>query len=928
MNIGLSPLGIAWFPHGREGSSMQALGDWTGRRVHRTARRINRTAAPARRLCSVAAAAALALAGLAALTGGSQAGVAAAAPAQRGTVTVAQDETTASDNDLRTGWDPDEPTLTPAAVGGGSFGQVFKTAVQGQVYAQPLVAGNTLIVATEKDWVYGLNAATGAAEWSTQLGTPYHITTCGDLTPNIGVTSTPVYDPSTGIVYVMAMVKEIGYGFHLFGLNASTGAVVLKKRIAGSPANDRHISFSPVPQDQRTGLLLMNGWVYAGFGSHCDHKPYAGYIAGVDVAQRPLKTTLWTDEAGVSDDQAGIWQSGGGLMSDGPNRIFFTSGNGISPAPARGNSPPGQLAESVVRLGVNPNGSLTAQQFFSPFNAPKLDASDIDFGAGGPVGLPFGTSRYPHILAQAGKYGTIYLLNRDNLGGRDQGPGGGDQDLDRVGPYAGQWGHPAVFADTTTLTSGNAASASDYLVYVGNRDYMREFKFGVSGGKPVLTDYANSTFTLGYTSGSPVITSNGTDPSSAIIWAVNSSGGTGTHSSLGAWDLLRQPKNGGGTKLSEIWSGDIGTAAKFTIAATDNGMVYAGTRDDHVYGFGSTTGSALTRSGTVIYPGTPVGSAASAPVTLTATKPVTVSGASVTSMNTPNPYSVGRVTVTRHGSSTPVAVKFPVTLQPGDVLRTQVKFAPAAPGGAPGQVTFAASSGSPGSAAVPLIGDGTGTGLAATPSSLQFVLTSSGQAVSNVPVGISVPLTATIVNTSTAPEKVTSVTAPRGPYSYLGLPRPGAVIEPGQSLVVEVTFGPGRAGPAKGSIVIRASHGPAIRVALTGTGLAGVSKFTAFPSSVHFGRVRVGHTATVLIHVFNRGNQPSLMQRTPAPGGPFGAPVRVTSGLPVNPAYDLVLPVTFRPARAGAVTSSYTLKWTDRFGTHTLTVPITGTGVR
>jgi PQQ-like domain len=899
---------------------VHSLGNWTARRWDRTSRH-------ARTLCSVVAVTALALAGLAAVTAASPAG-AAAARARHAAVTVPQDETTASDNDLRTGWDPDEPTLTPAAVSGGSFGRVFKTPVQGQVYAQPLVVGNTLIVATEEDWVYGLNATTGAIEWSTPLGKPYHITTCRDLTPDIGVTSTPVYDPSTGTVYVMAMVKETHYGFHLFGLNAITGAVVLKKAISGPPANDSHISFAAIPQDQRTGLLLMNGWVYAGFASHCDHKPYAGYVAGVDVAQRPLKTTLWTDEDGVSDDQAGIWQSGGGLMTDGPNRIFFTSGNGISPAPARGIHPPGQLAESVVRLGVNSNGSLAAQQFFSPYNAPKLDASDIDFGAGGPVGLPFGTSRYPSILAQAGKYGTIYLLDRNDLGGRDHGPGGGDDDLDRVGPYAGQWGHPAVFGDTTALTSGNAASANDYMVYVGASDYMREFKFGVSGGKPTLTDHANSTFTLGYTSGSPVITSNGTDPSSAVIWVVDSSGGAGTHSSLGAWDLLRQPKSGGATKLREIWSGDIGTAAKFTIAATDNGMVYVGTRGGNVYGFGITSAGALKRSGTVTYPGTPVGSAVSAPVTLTATKRVTVSGASVTSMNSPNPYSVGRVTVTRHGSSTPVAVKFPVTLRPGEVLRAQVKFAPAAAGGAPGQVTFTASNGSAGSVAIPLIGDGTGAGLAATPTSLQFVLTSSGQAVSNVPVGVSVPLTTTIVNTSAVPEKVTSVTAPPGPYSYTGLPKPGAVIEPGQSLVVEVAFGPNRVGPAEGSIVIRTSHGPATRVALTGTGQAGVTRFTAFPSPVHFGRVWVGHTATVMIHVFNRGNQPSLMRRTPAPGDPFGAPLRVTNGLPVNPTYDLVLPVTFRPARAGAFTGVYTLQWTDRFGAHTLNVPITGTGVR
>ena len=114
---------------------------------------------------------------------------------------------------------------------------------------------------------------------------------------------------------------------------------------------------------------------------------------------------------------------------------------------------------------------------------------------------------------------------------------------------------------------------------------------------------------------------------------------------------------------------------------------------------------------------------------------------------------------------------------------------------------------------------------------------------------------------------------------------------------------------------------------LTGTGLPPLTKFTASPSTVHFGSVRVGHTARAMVHVVNRGNQPSLMQRTPGPGGAFGAPLRVPNDLPINGSYDLELPVTFHPTKAGTFNGVYILKWTDRFGTHTLKVPITGTGV-
>jgi hypothetical protein len=694
-----------------------------------------------------------------------------------------------------------------------------------------------------------------------------------------------VYDPSTNTVYVMALVKEISYEWHLFGINASTGAITLAKRIAGSPTNNSKLTFNAVQQGQRAGLLLLDGWVYAAFASHCDHTPYAGYVAGVHVAQRPLTTTLWTDEAGVSSGKlAGIWQSGGGLMSDGPNRIFVATGNGISPPESSGNSPPGELAESVIRLAPShTDGSLTAKDFFSPADAPALDSADHDFGSGGPVGLPFGTKTYPHLMTQEGKGGTLYVLNRDGLGGREQTSSDGDQDLADLGPLPEHFGHPAAFGNTTTLTSSNASNSSDYMVFVGKQDFMRELKFGVSSSdKPTINDDANSTFTLGYTSGSPIITSNGTNPASAIIWAVNSSGSTGTGASLGAWDLLPQPKAGGGTKLREIWSGNIGTASKFSIAASSNGMVYVGTRDGKLLAFGLKGAAALQRSTTVTYPDTALGSAASTPVSVTATRTVTVTGTQVTAMSTPAPFTVGTVTETHPGGGKPVPVTFPVTLHKGDALHAAVTFTPAAPGGATGQVTFTTTAAKD-AAAVPLIGDGTQTGLFATSTALSFaIVENEGTSVTNVPVGVTVPLTTAITNGGDTPVTVTSVTPPTGPYTAQNLPKVGTVIKPGASVTVQITYAPQAVATSNGSFTVTASNGTSATVTLTGTGLPPVTKFTASPSTVHFGPVRVGHTARVMVHVVNAGNQPSLMKRTPGPGAPFGAPLRVPNGLPVS----------------------------------------------
>src|SRR4029077_11248236 len=148
----------------------------------------------------------------------------------------------------------------------------------------------------------------------------------------------------------------------VFGLNVSTGAITFKQRIVGHPTNDSHLSFSALPEGQRAGLLLLNGWLYATFASHCDNGSYNGYVGGVNTATNA--TTLWADESGVSNEKGGIWQSGGGVMSDGAGRIFVTSGNGISPPKGPGNNPPGQLAESVIRLQQKSDGSLKPQDFF------------------------------------------------------------------------------------------------------------------------------------------------------------------------------------------------------------------------------------------------------------------------------------------------------------------------------------------------------------------------------------------------------------------------------------------------------------------------------------------------------------------------------------------------------------------------------------
>ena len=207
--------------------------------------------------------------------------------------TAVADVGTIAHDSLRTGWDHDEPGLSPSAVASSNFGKLFSATVDGQVYAQPLVVGTTVIAATENNAVYGLDSATGAAKWTRKLGPAWPASTvgCGDLTPNIGITSTPVYDPATKSVFLLAKTNDGATAqlphWYMHSLDVATGAEKpgFPVVIDGAPTNDPTRPFNAMTAMQRPGLLLMNGVVYAGFASHCDYTPFVGYVVGVSTSR-------------------------------------------------------------------------------------------------------------------------------------------------------------------------------------------------------------------------------------------------------------------------------------------------------------------------------------------------------------------------------------------------------------------------------------------------------------------------------------------------------------------------------------------------------------------------------------------------------------------------------------------------------------------
>jgi hypothetical protein len=862
------------------------------------------------------------------------------------------DDITASQNLLRNGWDNTEPGLSPATVKTFSGAPRWNFAVDGAVYAQPLVLGSTVIVATESDWVYGINAGTGAQLWATRLGSAYPIASdptfkgCTDLVPNIGVTGTPAYDSNTGDIFFFANIMNgSSPEYYMVQMNPTTGAVIKKAPITGHPSNDSHVTFSAKYNMERPGVLIMNGSVYGAFASHCDTKPYDGYVARVSIATSGF--SLWSDESGVTYDEAGIWQAGGGIMSDGSGRIFLTSGNGVSPAKGPGNKPPGQLAESVIRLAVNSNGTLSAQDFFSPANAPSLDASDTDYGAGGPVGVPF-TVAGDTSLAQIGKDGRVWLLNRNNLGGREQGSGGTDNPLFVGKAYGGEWGHPAIFGDTaaTQANSGTTATDNDFMFSVGKDDVMRVFRFAVTASnKPWLTNVANSSLTYGYTSGSPVVTSNGDDPTSAVIWEVftpNTAGKTGAGSALEAYDLGNVASTGGTPSpclsthmctLTNIWHSNTFTAAKFSIPATSQGWVYVGTRDGHVLAFAAPGAAAPAVATAATLPSTAVGSTSSQAVSVTATKSVTITGATAstgannTQTTTATEFGVGQATVTKNGSSTPAPVTFPVTLAKGDKLSVQTNFTPTVPGGSSGTLSLSTDSSAAPTVDVPLTGEGTQEGIYAQPSTQTFPWAPDWPVAIDVPIGGHKPEIVTISNLGTVTETITSVTPPSAPFAASNLPVVGTKLNPGASIAVQVTYTPTSPGPATGSFTVAGNSGQKAVVTLSAIGTPAISQLTPSTSKLNFGTIPVGKKVTAYIQVSNTGNTPTTVNGVGSVNGPFAAPLKPAVGLPFNPDGDLLLPVTFTPTKKGTFSTKYRLHWSDVTGTHMVIVTLTGTAV-
>ncbi|MDQ1509793.1 MAG: hypothetical protein QOG50_1637, partial [Actinomycetota bacterium] len=472
------------------------------------------------------------------------------------------------------GWDSNEPALSPATIANGSFGQTFSTPVAGQVYAQPLVVGSTVIVTTQHDMVYGINSVSGAIQWTQTVGTaePSDSIFAGytNISPEIGVLSTPVVDLATNTVYVEARTWDgadpgsAEYLVHALDVTTGSERSGWPVTIAGSAANDPTSTFDPVVQDQRTGLLLLNGWIYAAYASFGDVGAYKGWISGVSTSTGAVN--LWTDEQG-SSLHGGIWQVGGGLMSDGGTRVFAVSGNGPPPPPGPASTATTTLGQSVMHLDQQPDGTLALADYFAPYNAADLNVTDKDLSSSA-VALPdaMGVPGHPHLLVTAGKEGVVYLLDRDALGGEAQGAGGTDASVAQNAGGGGVFSHAAVWP-------GNGG-----YFYLSDNGSLRAWQISNNAGTTSIQRVASGGCCFG--SMSPSVTSNGTTPGSALVWTIAKTPSTG-QAELQAYAAVPV-----GNTLPLLFHGPVGLGTKFSVPTTDNGRVFVGSLDGHLVGFG------------------------------------------------------------------------------------------------------------------------------------------------------------------------------------------------------------------------------------------------------------------------------------------------------------------------------------------------------
>ena len=442
------------------------------------------------------------------------------------------DVLTYHDDIARTGQNLSETTLTLGNVNSGTFGKLAFYSMDGRVDAEPLYASNVavpnngthnlVIATTENDSVYALDANSGATFWQISTlktgETASDDRNCTQITPEIGVTSTPVIDRTqgpNGAVYVVAMSKDGSGNYYqrLHALDLALGSELFGGPVevqatypgTGDNSNGTDVVFDPAQYAERSALLLLNGVIYTGWTSHCDIRPYTGWIIGYSESTLAQTSVLNVTPNG---DAGSIWMAGAGLAADSSANIYFLDANGDFDTSLNGSGFPGNgdYGNAFMKLSTSGN-QLAVADYFEMDNGVEESDSDTDLGSGGTIVLPDlsdGSGNTWHLAVGAGKDSNLYLVNRDSMGKFSANNNNIYQELAGALP-GGVWAMPAYFNNT---------------VYYGSVGSPIQ-AFTIANAKLSTSATAKTANSFEYPGATPSVSANGT--SNAIVWAVENS---------------------------------------------------------------------------------------------------------------------------------------------------------------------------------------------------------------------------------------------------------------------------------------------------------------------------------------------------------------------------------------------------------------------
>ena len=507
-------------------------------------------------------------------------------------------------NDLsRDGVNAQEYALNAANVMS-SFGKLASCAVDGAIYAQPLWVANVTVggarhdlvfVATAHDGLFAFDAdSTACAQlWTASLIDPAHGASAGetplpsvsgdalvgandgDIQPEIGVTGTPVIDPATGILYVVSKsVDATQTLFHqrLHAIDITTGReetgspIDIAATVSGTGSGGTTVAFSAKQENQRPGLALANGTVYVGWSSHEDAAPWYGWLMAYRYDGTTFTQTAAFNTTPNTQD-GGVWMAGEAPAVDSGGNVYVSTGNGNFDA-NKPTPPNNDYGDSLLQL----TASLGVNQFFTPSDEASLYANDEDFGSGGAAvlaDLPAGNT-VTHALVCGGKDGSLYVLNRDLLGGL------GDMFAVQKIPL----GH-GLFS--------TAALWNDYLFVAAAGGALQAYQLTPSSVQFSLASMSAHTYR--WPGATPSVSASGTQ--NGLVWALdNSSYCTEQSPSCGPAVLHAYDAT---DLATELWNSSAspqdaaGYAVKFTVPTVANGRVYVGTRGNNAGGVDGST---------------------------------------------------------------------------------------------------------------------------------------------------------------------------------------------------------------------------------------------------------------------------------------------------------------------------------------------------